>query len=307
VSPSCVGFMTHRFDGVVRSRFDRLLRECAGVRDVYLVAEQGMAVPDEYRPRFHDFDFSVLRRRARSIVGDSVAPGNCHLRMLSFFEAFPSYEWYWFVEYDVFYDGDWNAFFADFDEEPAHLLGAHVRTLACDPGWYWSATFDPGDDQVGLEKRRMAFLPVTRVSAEALRSIHRAVERGWTGHFEMVVPTAIEQAGLTISDIGGSSSYTPPHREQRHYLSAGNVWESPPLSTLRFRPVFFRVLPRLRSTLYHPDKAQRASLADILLALRLFKQTVVGHPRKSLRYWYTIAAQLVAQRAWAITRIARAR
>src|SRR5262249_8970545 len=158
----------------------------------YVVAERGTAIPAEHLPQCHFFDFAVLRRRVQVVIGDAITPGNCHLRALSFFEMFPDYEQYWFVEYDVFYDGEWGAFFASFDDERADLLGAHVRTLASDPRWYWSATFAPGRDLVGTEARLITFLPISRMSRAALQAVGRAVERGWTGHFEILVPTAVE-------------------------------------------------------------------------------------------------------------------
>jgi hypothetical protein len=305
MSRTCVCFLTHRLDGVIGSRFETLLRASGGARDVYVVAERGTAVPDEYLPRSHFFEFAALRHRARTIIGDTLTPGNCHLRALSVLEAFPDYEHYWFVEYDVVYRGSWATFFASFDDEPADLLGAHVRRLASDPGWYWNATFDAGEERVDDEARRIAFLPIARMSRAALHAVGRAVERGWTGHFEMLVPTAVERAGLTIADLGGSSEWTPPRRRQRHYLSAASVWTSPPLSTLRFRPAFLGVLPRLPDILYHPDKGERASLAELRLAVRLWRQTIVGHPRKAAAYGRLTATRFLAAGAGGAARMWR--
>lgn len=292
---TCVCFLTHRFDDVIRARLEKLVGDCEGSLDVYVVAEEETPVPAEHAQRSHAFDFSRLRQRARTVIGNSIAPGNCHLRMMSFFDAHPSYDWYWFVEYDVSYDGDWEVFFADFDDDPADLLGTHVRTAGQDPDWYWSATFDSGGDGIDPPRRHIAFLPIARLSRVALRSVSRAVERGWVGHFEMLVPTAVVHAGLTIAEIGGTSAWAPPRRRQRHYLSAGESWKSPALSTVRFRPVFFGILPKLRHTLYHPDKGERASFADVRLAQQLFRQSLIGHPGKTLRYWATVALRSWAQ------------
>jgi len=292
--------VTHRFDTRIEARFEELVRACTDLCDVYIVAERRTAVPDHFQNRTYFYDFAVLRKRAKSTIGSRVVPGNCHLPMLGFFETFPDYERSWCIEYDVYYNGDWGIFFTSFDNDPADLLGTHMRLLGDDPEWFWRWTFDSGSDSACAEARCIAFLPVMRLSRNALNAVDRAVKQGWTGHFEMVVPTAITQAGLTISEIGGNSEFTPAERKQHHYLSGAPMWEAPPLSTIRWRPVFFGILPRLSNTLYHPDKPGPISAADIFLFLWLFTKTVVRRPCKALRYSCMIAARFSLQLCYSV-------
>ncbi len=253
---AAIVFITHFFDAAIEKRFRKLRKECSRLFDVFLLAEAGVAVPDALLPETHSFDFESLRSMARSVIGEKVVPGNCHLRSIDFFRRAPGYRFYWFVEYDVVYSGNWRRFFSSFDDDASDLLAAHVRLARDDAEWPWASTFGPGADRLTDEERLIAFLPVHRISARGLEAVERKVAEGWIGHFEAIVPSALAHDGLSVADLGGSGAFTPADRVNRHYLVCRPDF-SYFVGTLRCGPPI--ALRMVRNVLYHPCKTERVS------------------------------------------------
>ena len=154
-----VVFLAHRFDQEIERRFLKLKQECSATSDIVLFAESGTAVPENLRPFAHYFDFSTVRRTAKSVVGDSVVPGNAHLRALDYFRRFSQYRYYWFIEYDVVYTGDWGAFITSFAEDTSDLIAAHVRAIADESDWHWRESLSAGAEPLPDDRFMIAFLP----------------------------------------------------------------------------------------------------------------------------------------------------
>jgi hypothetical protein len=270
VNKRCIGFLTHRFDAEIQARFEKLLSDCHPAYDVYIVAEKGCPVPESCLGRAHLFDFPQLRQRARSVIGEGLYPGNHHLRNLDFFDAHPGYDFYWGIEYDVAYEGDWGVLLSSLDTDPSDLLGTHVRPAAGAEGWHWLDTLRAGP-QASPDEAIIAFLPIWRMSHRAMLALAERVDAGWEGHFEILIPTALKRAGLSIADIGGRSPWTPRQRRQKHYLADGKVDS---LSTIRHLPLFLKT-PRVPGILYHPRKPAPITVADA--------RRTLGHLRVELR------------------------
>jgi hypothetical protein len=246
-------FLTHLFNRQIEERLLKLIGEAAGAgADVFVLAEARTPVPGAYGAITERFEFARLRARARSVIGNSLLPGNCHLRALDFFDRHPGYAHYWFVEYDAVYSGDWGRLFAALEDDPSDLLAARFAAIGDDPDWPWQRDFSTAGDAVDKARWVRAFFPVHRLSAAALQCIAQAVGRGWTGHFEVLVPTALGHAGLTMADIGGRSAWTPAARRDRHYLDCPLPDRFHCFGTLRYRPAI-RSMP-VADLIYHPVK-----------------------------------------------------
>jgi hypothetical protein len=252
---SAIVFFSHRFDAEVRARYDELRRSCAG-RDAicFILAQVGTSVPEDLLAETHFFDFSAAAACSPRLFGDSLVPGNLHIPCLDFHAAHPGFRFYWFIEYDVVFSGDWRDFFDAFSDDTSDLVAAHVRTHAEEPHWCWwsSLALPEPNGQRGDWLR--AFLPIHRLSRAGFEALADRVRAGWSGHFEGLIPTALASASLRISDIGGDGPFVPEERKNRFYTSFsccdGSLLG---FGTFRFRPVHRspRAATRL---LYHPVK-----------------------------------------------------
>jgi hypothetical protein len=53
--------------------------------------------------------------------------------MLAFFGARPGFDYYWHIEYDVVFTGDWRTLLDAWREDASDLVAAHVRTRGEEP------------------------------------------------------------------------------------------------------------------------------------------------------------------------------
>lgn len=151
-------------------------------------------------------------------LGRSIRPGLCDLVPQLFRRVHPEYDFVYIVEYDVLYSGDWAAFFSHFRRSEADLLATNVASRSELPDcvhFQGLAT----DRSPTPEESLRAFMPICRYSAAALAALEERYHRGWRGHFEVLVPTAVRDAGLRLEDFGGDGPFVAPGNRDRFYTS----------------------------------------------------------------------------------------
>ncbi len=263
--PTAVLFLTHFVNSGIVRRFRRLQRQLAGRHSVYLGVDlvsspaHRRVTGDLVGPQLFLFDRALLGRlpyrRAQEAWegGNSVVPGRVDLVAQLFHRLHPGFERLYVVEYDVVYGGDWADLFADLDRRPADLLGTNSFRRDEDPAWNLWPTLATPDAVLPPERTARALLSFCRYSRPALQALERAYERGWQGHFEVLAPTAVLEAGLSFEDIGGEGPFVPPGRERRHYWSRRITpppYDSP--GTFAYRPARRPRGPQ--AWLWHPVK-----------------------------------------------------
>jgi hypothetical protein len=261
------------FDHSIELRYRKLKSDLGKRAHIFILAQQGTSIPDEYSEETYFFDYNSLRSRAVRVNGDQIVPGNGHLVVLDFYESHPGFDYYWFIEYDVVFTGNWATLLDAVQNDRADLLAAHVRSLQEEPRWPWWETLDLPGCLLQRTAWLRAFLPIYRISREGLRVVNEHVKLGWSGHFEGLVPCAIGSASLSISDLGGAGTWTPNGRRHRFYSSfSSTAGASLNAGTHRHVPPHF--FPRLRrNTIFHPVKASSANwengVVQFLKSLRL--------------------------------------
>ncbi len=197
-----------------------------------------------YERQLETVDWETLRR-------------NPDLAIMRFFRGNPNYDFYWVLEYDVRYTGDWGDLFSELVGSNAALLCTHLVSQRGSPEWMHWKSFVSADGSVKEPDLIRAFLPFTRLSKQLMRAIDERCRLGWAGHPEVLWPTIAAQAGLTIEEIGGFGSTTPPHRRGKYYQSAvapGGLFFSTFAAWpfLSLKSDFSRASPP--DTLWHPVK-----------------------------------------------------
>jgi hypothetical protein len=146
--------------------------------------------------------------------------------ILDYYSRKPQYDFYWRIEYDVRFGGDWGVFFRHFLDNKADLLGPYIRAYKDDPGWRWWKKINFNVDQKYL--CGMLF-PVVRFSRSALALLDQKYRAGVSGYSEVIVPTLLNMERMSVEDIG-----------KRFY----------DLFTLNFRGIVIKK----RGKLHHPVK-----------------------------------------------------
>ena len=180
--------------------------------------------------------------------------GHVDLIALHFFRKYPCYAYYWIIEYDVRFSGEWRAFLTAFQDSDADLLSTSIRRASNDPNWmYWPSLHPPeGVRPLAADEMLCSFMPIYRISHRGLRLIDQAYRDGWTGHCEAVWPTVLHHSGYRLEDIGGNGEFVRPGNINRFYTNNPSDPELAP-GSLVFRPV--RWMPgSSRNRLWHPVK-----------------------------------------------------
>lgn len=144
---------------------------------------------------------------------------NNDLALMNFFMDNPSYDYYWIIEYDVVYSGNFGDLIENLDSSRAGLLCTHLASFKQSPNWVHWDTFFPADEFGSSIELMRGFLPLSRVSRPLVQEIHDRCVRGWKGHYEMLWPTISIRSGLGVEEIGGDGPYVPETRRGKYYYS----------------------------------------------------------------------------------------
>ncbi len=220
-----------------RSSFDRKL--LPNDAQVYLFSES----------HIQNFKYPVKNY----IHPGKIFPMDVDYVFLDFFHHSPHYDYYWVVEYDVQFTGDWRVIFEHFAPSTRDLLATNIHRYAVFPGWPVWKTLRMSDDQrVSQADWVRAFFPFCRFSRLALETIDSAYQQGWAGHYEVSIGTLLLRAGLSIEDFGGQGEFVKSGNENRFYTSTvTNKFLSP--GTFIYRPLKYKV-GNLENKLWHPVK-----------------------------------------------------
>lgn len=151
-----------------------------------------------------------------------------HFRMLLFYLKNPNYDYYWFFDDDVFFEGslrellegyeNYDVDFVsvqgfkkeDYSELPHvsqvndKMLGSHGNWLSMAPG--------PGDNYKSIDRHLGCFFPVVRFSNRAMKHLVSLNEEGYFGYSEGFVPTALASDGFGVASmLNESDEYFVPH------------------------------------------------------------------------------------------------
>ena len=166
-------------------------------------------------------------------IKNSIIPGCAHYPLLFFWKQF-EYVNYWVVEYDVEFSGNWSDFFNHFKNNHEDLLASHLTRFHLNPTWQWWGSLHPPRSLSKAMKAKQAdlpkgFFPLYRISERALRVVDTAHRQKWRGHFEVLLPTVLEENGLAAGDFNSYGTfYTNGSIEPNDGTS--------PHSSLRWRP-----------------------------------------------------------------------
>jgi hypothetical protein len=252
-------FVSHVWSDDLHSEFSHLVQ--CGRADNWLVLDSRLTTANQLR-RWHSLTHAFSPEALATLYGAGSTRGlrglvdHGHLVILDFFLKFPFYDYYWFIEYDVRYTGNWSYFFGRYDARPDDLITSHIRCFIEEPLWGWWQSFGHATLRLPTRTWLRSFNVIYRISNRALEFMDRMLRRGWHGHHEVLFPTLLHQNGFKLRDFGGTSKFTDPNEINVAYTSAGSrSGFLSVLGTIRWRPA--RSSPgKKEMMLYHPVKPE---------------------------------------------------
>lgn len=247
--------LTNKHSQPVLELFNDIYSASKSWGDAFIVYHQTTDdIPDAIKqvPHF-TFTNDILEQLNYISLGNEIQT-NSHFPLLDFYLKNPSYDYYWYIEDDVKFAGNWSCLFNFFSEyyiQP-DFISSNLFSIQEAPEWIWWETLCHPFSQIPLYLRIRSFNPIIRISNAALRCIHLALKDKWRGHHEVLLPTILHLEGFHVADFGGRGTFVMPGQEDQFYIS-GPVSPNN-TGTMRFRPLIDPSEIQIKNKLYHPVK-----------------------------------------------------
>lgn len=214
-------YLTNKSNEWTLSAFYALEQSLQGMADVYFAYhQQGDVLPVSLHSVDNLFVFTsdVLNELGYTpIEKGKLVPGSNHFPLLKFYKENLGYDYYWLVEDDVRFSGEWKVFFDSFASSTSDFLSSVIETKAENSDWYWWNCLKTGNETIAEDKLLRAFNPIYRLSCQALSCIDAHLRKGWMGHHEVLLPTLLYNKGFLLEDFGGEGSFVRLENKSKFY------------------------------------------------------------------------------------------
>lgn len=211
------------------------------------------------------FTNDILHNLSYKPIQKKLVPGSNHFPVLDFFLKHPDYNYYWCLEDDVAFNGNWADFFEEVSANYNYdFIASHIKRYSDEPTWFWWNTFTLPEGEFNKEDLLKSFNPIYRISNKALQHIDTYLKKGYVGHHEVLLPSVLKRDGFTIADFSSKENFVTPLLS---FCTRG---------TMRWKPIFLAV-GNNKNKLYHPVKL-KVTLNQVLFYIR----KVVRNPKKYL-------------------------
>lgn len=205
------------------------------------------------------FDISVFPFSIESLNSlgyepwtNTIVPGSNHFPVLQFYLCHSEYDYYWNIEYDVTFTGNWNTFFRFFDDKIEDFITSHIASISERPKWNrWHDMKLVESDSIPFNDYLKSFNPIYRISNRALNFIDGFLRKGNRGHHELLLPTVLHYHGFSLGDFGGNGGFIYG-KEQLFYTNED--MDRYYTCSMRFSPAYRPSEVLLSNMLYHPIK-----------------------------------------------------
>lgn len=240
--------------------YDRLIEKCKSIRKkvpqcahIYLVMQSDNPVDIEMSDEIKTVTYSYqdLCDLGYNAIFETVVPGSAHFVLLKFYQEHPGYDYYWNIEYDVEFDGDWSLLFDTCSRYDTDFITCDIQDFDQNPYWHWWNFLSLQQFRIPIIHRTRSFNPVYRLSAKALEMVCHRQSEGDGGHHEVLLPTLLKSYGFSLGDLNRKSRYALPGLKTDFY----NKNYPQPYGSMRHAPVIPRsILTGHSNLLFHPLK-----------------------------------------------------
>ena len=241
-------YLTNKSNEWTLSAFHALEQSLQGKADVYFAYHrQGDVLPVALQniENLFVFTLDVLNELGYTpIEKGKLVPGSNHFPLLKFYKENQGYDYYWLVEDDVRFSGEWKEFFDSFASCTSDFLSSVIETKAENPNWYWWSCLKTGNEAIAVDRLLRSFNPIYRLSSQALACIDDHLRKDWIGHHEVLLPTLLYNKGFLLEDFGGEGIFGRPENNAKFYDD----------TSMRRAPV---VPDDRKNYLFHPVKEEK--------------------------------------------------
>ena len=203
----------------------------------------------------HVFTNTILKDLNCTPISEGLIPGSCHFPLYDFYLKNNAFDYYWFIEDDVRFLGNWNNLF-NLHHTPSRIdfLTCHIRFYQDEPLWHWWDSLYHPEKNIAINLRLRSFNPFFKISRQALEFLFGAQKEKWQGHNEVLFPTLLFLEGYNIADFGGNGSFVLPRMKDKTYIDSElNTEGYLSKGSMRYRPLISKS-EFIKNRLHHPVK-----------------------------------------------------
>ncbi|MDD1684074.1 MAG: DUF3405 domain-containing protein [Methanoregula sp.] len=251
--------MTHVWGPAIEEEFARIERlDNPGSFEVWLIIDAKTPGAMDIAKRYeHCHIFSVnelFRRLPYPWLKEGTLYSQSHFPILDFYLSHREYNYYWVIEFDVRYTGDWGSLLNSYGAFDHDLIACHIRQINDEPDWWWWDSFGHPAKTIDWTGYLRSINVIYRISNRALLLVNDAQQDGWRGHPEVLIPTLLHHNGCKLLDFGGDGKFTLPDLRNTFYTSGSTRDGVPsPFGTYRWKPSRAKA-GMCRNKMYHPVK-----------------------------------------------------
>ena len=108
------------------------------------------------------FTTDMLNELEYEPIEETITPGSNHFALLYFYLKHPEYRYYWNIEYDVEFSGEWGILFDSFSDVNTDFISTHIMGYAEDKEWFWWNSYQGKTMNIPLRERLRSFNPIYR-------------------------------------------------------------------------------------------------------------------------------------------------
>lgn len=259
-NPNAFLFVTHELNNEILDRFYNLEYAVKDYGKAFLLLNREndeensstMEIPSNLNS--YIFNIESLNELNYEPIEETIVPGSNHFTTLRFFLDHLEFKYYWVIEYDVIFTGEWDYFFQNFNHIDADFITSHIERYPDKPHWFWWNTLHL--DNVTLKEHQLirSFNPIYRISNKALEFLNKLLKgrKNW-GHHEVLIPTALRYWGFSILDFGGTGEFVLPQFEEKFYLMPNQITQG----SMRAKPQINKTELLVENKLLHPFKSTK--------------------------------------------------
>lgn len=253
-------FSTHILNDYIIGQVKKLCDETKGIADMYVLLQEDYLDPAGVPFDASVYPFSIERLNSLGYEpwSNTIVPGSNHFPLLQFYLDHTDYDYYWNIEYDVTFTGNWGVFFSFFDDKNEDFITSHIASISERPNWTrWNDMKLVEDDNIPYKYYMKSFNPIYRISNRSLKFLDVFLKKGNRGHHELLIPTVLDYNGFSLGDLGGNGRFIYD-REELFYTNEDK--DRYYTSSMRFSPSHRPCEVILPNKLYHPIKEKNGNI-----------------------------------------------
>lgn len=96
-------------------------------RRYFILLNTDSVIDSNYQLPLAVYSNNQLNELSYNPICDTLLPGSCHFPTLAFFKEHQEYSYYWFIEYDVVYCGNWNSLMEDYKHDDSDFISCYIE------------------------------------------------------------------------------------------------------------------------------------------------------------------------------------